>query len=189
VLDDLFLDWWAGELALPERRRVEVHLLSCGECAARLQLAGAVADGVRTLVREGRVPTVLTPAVLDRLRREGRKIREYRVAGGGGVQCTVAPDDDVLVARLELPPGGATRQGATRVDLVSCIDDGEERRVTDVPLDPAASELILAPSIDFVRSLPACVFVYRLIEVRPEGERPLGAYDFHHTPWPGAAAP
>jgi len=188
VTEEVFLDWWTGELGPAERKKVEKHLLACGECAARLQVAGAVADGVRALVREGRVPTVLSPAVVDRLRREGRRIREYRVAGGGSVQCTVAPDDDVLVTRLQLPPAGAPRAGARRVDLVSCLDEGKEHRINDLPLDPAASELVLAPSMDFVRSLPACVFVYRLIEVRPEGERQLGEYTFHHTPWPGVTS-
>ena len=56
----------------------------------------------------------------------------------------------MLVARLELPPGGAAR-----VDLVSRMDDGEEERLSDLPLEPGASELILATPIDVIRSLPA----------------------------------
>ena len=183
VADDVFLDWWAGELAPTERRRLEEHLLACGDCAARMRGAGAVADGVRRLVRSGRVPTVLTAAAIDRLRRDGRTIREYRVAAGGGVNCTVAPEDDVLVARLELPPGGAAR-----VDLVSRVDDGEEERLCDLPLEPGASELVLVTPIDVIRSLPAHVFVLRLVAVGPAGERPLGQYTFRHSPWPGATA-
>jgi len=184
IADDTFLEWWAGELAPAPRRRLEEHLLACGECAARLRVAGAVADGVRELVRRGRVPTVLTAGVLERLRREGRKVREYRVAPGEGVRCTVAPEDDVLVTRLALPPAGAAR-----VDLVSRLDDGEEQRQRDLPLDPGASELILAVPIDVIRSLPASVLVLRLVGVRPEGERSLGEYTFRHTPWPGAEVP
>jgi len=180
IPDDSFLDWWTGELALGERRRLEEHLLACDGCAARLALAGAFADGVRTLVRQGRAPAVLTAGALERLRREGRRIREYRVAPGGGVHCTVAPEDDVLVARLDLPPGSAPR-----VDLVSRVDDGEEERLSDLPLDLGASELILAAPIDVTRSQPAHVLVFRLVAVGPGGERPLGDYTFHHTPWPG----
>jgi hypothetical protein len=181
IADDAFLEWWAGELAPPERRRLESHLLSCGECAARLRLAGDIATGVRTQVRHGRVPTVLTAQALDRLRREGRKVREYRVAAGEGVRCTVAPEDDVLVSRLELSP-----VSAARVDLVSRLDDGEEQRQRDLPLDPGASELILAVPIDVIRSLPASVLVLRLVAAGPGGDRALGEYTFHHTPWPGA---
>jgi hypothetical protein len=181
---DVLLDWWAGELAPTEGRRLEEHLLSCGDCAARMRAAGALADGVRTLVRHGRVPTVLSATAVDRLRQEGRTIREYRVAAGGGVNCTVAPEDDVLVARLELPPGGAAR-----VDLVSRRDDEEEERLRDLPLEPGASELVLATPIDLIRSLPAHVLVLRLVEVSPAGERPLGQYAFRHSPWPGATVP
>ena len=181
IADDAFLAWWAGELAPPERRRLEAHLLACDHCAARLRLAGAVAGGVRALVQQGRVPVVLTLGTLERLRREGRKVREYRVASGGAVHCTVAPEDDVLVARLELPAGGDAR-----VDLVSRLGDGEGERLSDLPLEPGASELILATPIDVIRSLPASVLVLRLVAVRPEGERLLGDYTFRHTPWPGA---
>jgi hypothetical protein len=127
------------------------------------------------------VPTILTATAIDRLRQDGRTIREYRVAAGGGVNCTVAPEDDVLVARLELPPGGDAS-----VDLVSRMDDGEGERLSDLPLEPGASELILATPIDFIRSLPASVLVLRLVAVRPGGERVLGEYTFHHTPWPVA---
>jgi len=180
IADGAFLEWWAGELAPVERRRLEQHLLACGECAARLRIAGAVADGVGALVRQGRVPAVVAAGALERLRREGRKVREYRVAPGGGVHCTVAPEDDVLVARLDLPPGGAAR-----VDLVSRMDEGEAERLSDLPVEPGASELILAVPIDVVRSRPAHVLVLRLVEAGPGGDRTLGEYTFRHTPWPG----
>src|SRR5262249_26739605 len=113
LTDDALLDWWAGELEPAEARRVERHLLSCGSCSGRAGTIAAVASGTSALVREGRLPAVLAPVVVERLRRERKRIREYRVAPGGGVQCTVGPDDDVVLARL-----GADFAGVTRVDLV-----------------------------------------------------------------------
>jgi hypothetical protein len=180
--DGQLLEWWTGELAATEARRAERHLLSCGSCAARAQLLAAVSEGVRALVREGRLPVALSPSVVERLRSEGRRIREYRVAPGGGVQCTVGPDDDVVLARL-----AADFAGVTRVDLVRRVEDGVEQRMADLPFDPASGELIFSPPTDMLRAMPATVERMRLIAVGPQGERLLGEYTFDHTPWPGRA--
>jgi hypothetical protein len=178
--DETLLDWWSGELEPAEARRVERHLLACGSCSGRAGSLAAVADGVRALVREGRLAAVVSPVVVERLRREGRRIREYRVAPGGGVQCTVGPDDDVVLARL-----GADFAGVTRVDLVRRSGDAPEERYDDLPFDAAAPELIFAPPTDVLRAMPAVVERMRLVAVEPGGERLLGEYVFDHTPWPG----
>jgi hypothetical protein len=184
LADDLVLGWWIGELGAAEARRVEGHLFSCGSCSARAQLLAAVGEGVRGLVREGRLPAVLSAIVVERLQLEGRRIREYRVAPGGGVQCTVGPEDDVVLARLS-----ARFEGVTRVDLVSRVDDGPEQRYADLPFDPAAGELIVAPPTDVLRTRPASLERMRLVSVEPQGERLLGEYTFDHSPWPGRGAP
>jgi anti-sigma factor RsiW len=179
--DETLLDWWSGELGPAVARRVERHLLSCGHCSERAGSLAALSDGVQALVREGRLAAVLSPAVVERLRREGKRIREYRVAPGGGVQCTVAPDDDVVLARL-----GADFAGVTRVDLLRVVDvAGTEQRLADLPFDPAAGELIFSPPADMLRAMPASVERMRLVAVEPGGERLLGEYTFDHTPWPG----
>ena len=181
LTDETLLAWWAGELATPEQDRLEEHLLSCDECARRGQALAAVVEGVRGLVRKGELPTVLLPAVVERLQHEGRQIREYRVRPGGGIQCTVSPDDDVVLARLTADLGGVSR-----LDLTIRVDDGPEQRLSDLPFDLEDDELIFAPSADWLRGLPAHVQQLRLLAVDPQGERLLGEYAFHHTPWPGA---
>jgi hypothetical protein len=180
LTDELVLDWWTGELGAAEVRRVERHLLSCGSCSARAELLPAVAEGVRALVREGRLPAVLSPIVVERLRRDGRRIREYRVTPGGGVQCTVGPDDDVVLARLS-----ARLEGVTRVDLVRRAGELSEERYADLPFEPAATELVFAPPMDELRAMPASVERMRLVSVEPQGERLLGEYTFNHSPWSG----
>jgi hypothetical protein len=178
--DDVLLDWWAGELDRVERRRLETHLLSCEACAARATATARLVLGARELVRRGEVPAVLLAPVVERLRREGRRVREYRVAPGGSVRCTVAPDDDVVVSRLS-----ADLRGVVRVDLVSRIDEGAEHRLADLPFDAAAGELVWAPPADALRARPASVERLRLVAVAPGEERVLGEYTFDHTPWPG----
>lgn len=181
--DAALLDWWTGELSGDVRPSLERHLLSCRACSERAQALAAMAGGVLALVREGDLPSVLLPGALERLWREGRRIREYRVPPGGSVQCTVGPADDVVLARL-----GADLRGVARVDLVSRVDDGPEQRLPDLPFDPAAQEIVFAPSAEALRARPAHVEKLRLLAVGPSGERLLGEYTFNHTPWPGATA-
>lgn len=178
IEDDVFLDWWTGEAA--DARALEEHLLGCDECAGRLRRVSALAAGVRTLARGGRVQVVVLPAQLSMLQSEGRRVREYRVPAGGGVQCTVGPEDDVVLARL-----AADLTGVGRLDLVSCVDDGPDQRLSDLPFDPGAPEVILASPTDVLRARPASVERMRLVAVEPAGERLLGEYTFNHSPWPG----
>jgi hypothetical protein len=159
---------------------VEEHLLSCGECSARAGAAHELAEGVRQLVREGALPLAVLPAVVERLHREGRRIREYRVRPGGGVQCTVGPEDDVVLARLV-----ADLRDVARLDLVSRVDEGPEERLIDLPFDGATGEVLLSPPADVLRARPAHVQRFRLVAVGPQGERLLGEYTFDHRPWPG----
>jgi putative zinc finger protein len=180
VGDAELLDWRAGELAAADARRVEEHLLSCSECSARAGALQELAQAIGGLVRQGALPLVVLPAVVDRLRREGRRIREYRVPPGGGVQCTVGPEDDVVLARLV-----ADLRDASRIDLVSRVDDGPEERHADIPFDPASGEVIFCPVADVLRARPAHVDRLRLLAVGPRGDRIVGDYTFDHRPWPG----
>jgi len=180
LADADLLDWWAGELPAAEGRRVEEHLLSCGECSSRAEAVHEMAKGIGQLVREGALPIAVLPAIVERLRREGRRIREYQVRPGGGVQCTVGPEDDVVLARLL-----ADLRDVSRLDLVSRVDDGPEDRLTDIPFDAATGEVVFAPSADVLRARPAHVERFRLLAVGRQGERLLGEYTFDHRPWPG----
>jgi hypothetical protein len=180
IADQTLLDWWTGDLASGDGHRVEEHLLSCRECSARAAAVHELTDGIGSLVREGAVPVAVFPAVVDRLHREGRRIREYRVAPGDAVQCTVGPEDDVVLTRLV-----ADLREVARVDLVSRLDDGPEQRLTDIPFDAATGEVVFAPPADVLRARPASVERFRLLAVGPQGERLLGEYAFDHRPWPG----
>ena len=180
--DERLLEWWTGEARPAHRRPVEEHLLGCDGCSARLRFVQQLADGIGSLLRGGELPAVVVPAVVERLRRDGRRIREYSVAAGGSVQCTVSPQDDLLLARL-----GADLRGVARLDIVSRLDDGPERRLADLPFDSEGGELLLIPPVDVIRARPASVERFELRSVSPDGERLLGRYSFHHTPWPGPA--
>jgi len=174
-------EYWLGELDAEREAELEIHLLGCGRCSAELQALADLGEGIRALVGAGRVRAVVTDAFVQRLAATGRVLREYRVPQNGSVNCTVAPGDDVLVARLQAPLAGLER-----LDLDLPGAAGNERvRLTDIPFDPASGEVIFTPDVPSIRALPATRYRVRLLAVAREGERILGEYTFNHTPWSG----
>lgn len=174
-------EYWLDELDTAREAELDEHLLGCGHCSAELQRLADLGHGIRTLVGSGAVRAVVTDEFVKRLAATGRTLREYRVARNGSVNCTLAPDDDVLVARLQAP-----LTGFDRLDLELPSAGGSERvRLTDIPFDPAAGEVIFTPDVPSIRALPAIRYSVRLLAVAREGERVLGEYTFNHTPWSG----
>ena len=172
---DTLLAYWLGELDEAREAALEEHYIGCAECAARMGEIEAIADGVRRAFAAGRVGAVVTSAFVERLRQRGLRIREYHVPRNGSVNCTVAPDDRVLLGYLEAP-----LEGVARVDAI--VSFGGEVRLEDVPFDAAGGKVILAPSVERFRSLPAHREVVRLIAVEAGNERVLGEYTFNHAP-------
>jgi hypothetical protein len=107
----------------------------------------------------------------------GVRVREYRIPHNGSVHCSVAPDDDMLLSRLQAPLAGVRR-----VDAISRVGDVEERR-DDVPFDPASGEVLYTPKVADVRLAPAHDVHVRLLAVEDGSERELGHYTLHHQPW------
>lgn len=169
---DTLLAYWLGELDPAREAALEEHYLGCPACSAQLAEVEALAAGVRGAFDRGLTWSVVTPAAVERLRASGLRLREYHVPRNGSVNCSVAPGDQVLLGRLHAP-----LEGVERVDLV-----GLEGRLEDVPFDAAAGEVILAPSVAHLLSLPAHRLMVRLVAVDGRGEHVLGEYTFDHTP-------
>lgn len=176
-------DYWMGMPA--EAGAVELHLLECDECGARLREVAALAEGIRELARAGSLRMVVSDTFLRRAAAEGLRVREYAPAPGGSVQCTVTAEDDLLIGRL-----AADFRGAERVDLCLCDEHGvEQGRMPDIPVRPGAGNVALQESITFAKAAPDHSMMLRLVAVEAGGgERVLGEYRFHHTrslPGPG----
>ncbi len=174
------IDYWLGELPAAAEAELDLHLLACGECTRHLAWVAAVAQALPEVVRSGRVPLALTAALVARLERDGVRIRHHRVAAGGAVRCTAAPGDDLVALWLAGPfPAGE------RVDLEYLgLPGAPATRREDVPVDPGRSELVVVEPGDVIRGFPAHVTVVRAYEVAGAGERLIGTYTLHHTPWP-----
>lgn len=171
-------DYWLAALPRSEEEAVEEHLFGCDQCGARLSEVIALAEGVRSLAREGSLRMVVSDAFLKRAAEEGLRVREYAPPPGGGVQCTVTAEDDILIGRL-----AANLSGVKRVDLCICNERGvEQLRLVDIPLPPGASSVAYQESITVMRAAPALKLILRLVTFdEAGGERLLGEYTFNHT--------
>jgi hypothetical protein len=179
-------DYWTAALPSAEEEIVEEHLLDCDRCGARLREVIALAEGVRNLAREGSLRMVVSDAFLQRATEEGLRVREYATPPGGGVQCTVTAEDDILIGRL-----AANLSGAKRVDLCLCDERGvEQRRLADIPVHPGTSSIAYQESITFAKAMPTSKIIARLVTFdEAGGEHLLGEYTFNHKrslPGPGA---
>lgn len=176
------LEYWLDELGEAEEEPVELHLLACSSCSAHLQALVDLGAEIRTALRSGALHAAVPGTFVERLAAEGLRLRTYRVPPGDSVYCTVAPEDDLLITCL-----GAPLADVERIDVVQMGQEGTVlERLSDVPFDSAAGEVVLTSRMERVRALPASTLRYRLIAVAPSGERLLGEYTFHHTPAPSA---
>ena len=173
--------YWLGELPAAAEEQVEEHLFGCAYCTRRQEAFAALAMGIRAVVRRGAVQAIITPSFLEQMKRQGMRIREYRVAAGERVACTICADDDAVVGRMRVPLAGVTR-----VDALQSLDVREgplqQWRVQDVPFEPDADEVLYLPSAVELKKLPAHTFRVQLVAVDESGERSLGEYTFAHTP-------
>ena len=181
----VLMDYRLATLPPLEEEAVEEHLLTCDRCGDRLRDTIALAEGLRTLARSGSLVVVVSDRFVRRAREAGQQVREYAPPRGGSIQCTVAADDDLLVADLAADLGGAAR-----VDLSWCDTRGFERqRMTDIPVGAETDRVICQQSITFAKASPSDTMIARLLAVDADGaERLIGEYTFNHTrtiPGPG----
>lgn len=177
------LDYWLGDVdgnAAAAIDAADEHLMQCDTCGQALDRLLALGEGVRAAVTAGAVAMMAGTGFLQCLAARGLTLREYRLPHNGSVNCTVAPDDDLLVSRLAVP-----LQGVQRLDALVqvSLEPGVQHRLHDIPFDAAAGEVIYLPKVAAVRPLPAHTLEVTLLAVAPGAPRELGRYTFHHRPW------
>ena len=175
------VDYWLAELDEAAEARVDEHLLGCGECSENLQSLVGLAGGIHALVRQGAVHAVVTDAFLERVAAQGLRLREYRVPCNGSVHCTVAPDDDLLVSRLEAPLADVEQVDAVLLDF----DEAGPQRLRDIPFNRSTGEVVFTPVTENIRGAGALTARIQLFAVDRQAERLIGEYTFIHTPWSG----
>jgi anti-sigma factor RsiW len=169
------VEYWLGELDADAEARIDEHLLGCDACGARLDEIMSLASGVREAYEGGAVHAFVTEAFVQSLARRGVRLAEYNLPRGGSVNCTVHPEDQVLVARLQAP-----LQGVSRIDAI-LGGDAPAHVFRDIPFEPRAGAVVLTPSIAAIRSMPSHRAVIRLVAMEEGGERVIGDYTFFHS--------
>jgi hypothetical protein len=169
------VDYWLGEVGTEAEAEADEHLLACEKCGARFDEVIALAGGIREGFARGRLHAFVTDGFVRRLGEQGIRVHEYRIPRNGSVNCTVHPQDQLLVARLE-----ASLEGVTRVDAVR-EEPGPLKVFHDVPFDPGSGTVLMIPSIATLREMPSHSARVRLVSVEGEIKRVLGEYTFHHT--------
>ena len=171
------LEYWLGELDSAHELRLDEHLLACSACSERLHTIVDLGAAIRGELLRGNFGFVLPAAFIRRIKEAGLSVREYNLEPGGSVNCTVTPDDDLVVAHLHAP-----LRDVRRLDLVIHDPTAGTLRASDVAFDPEADSLTWVPSVSYLRTLGNSQPRVRLVAVEGVDERVIADYTFNHSP-------
>jgi hypothetical protein len=151
IADERLIDYWTGGLPAADGSSIEEHVFSCADCSARLEAVASVAGGVAALARQGRISGIISRALLNRLQRDGVRVRQFTLDPGEMVPCAAFPGDDLVVTSLNADLTGV-RAVSLRVtgpgnQLFGAIDD--------ISVAAAATGVLWATPGAFVRSMPS----------------------------------
>lgn len=177
IPDAALVDLVAGELDPAEADALEAHLFACDACARRWEALGALAEGVRMLVRGGAlVASVVDGAVVARLRADGARLREYTVTPDAPIACSVGARDDYVVTWFR-GEAVATVPSAT---LTLSRDGVHVFTFADCPIDHEAGALVTALAGDLVRTFPDSRIAFTLAHE----DRVVARYELAHSATP-----
>jgi hypothetical protein len=126
-------------------------------------------------VQSAEVGGFVTDAVLNRLAREGVRVRSYVLSPGAVVPCAVWDDDELMALRLRGDFGDAGE-----VTLSQRVAGTEVVRATGQVAVRAHGELIYTLAAAWVRQLPVAEVQVLLTKHEGNEERTIGSYTLVH---------
>ncbi len=172
--DDL-IDYTSGDMPAPEAAVLEEHLFACADCGARAAEFDALLRAIRPAMRTAEVGGFMTDAVLNRLAREGVRVRGFTLTPGERVPCAVWEDDELMVLRLRGDFGDATA-----FTLSQRVAGTEVGRSTAEVAAGSHGEIIYATPAAWVRQLPVIDVECELTAHHGSEERSVGRYTLQH---------
>ena len=174
IADERLIDYWTGDLPAADGATLEEHFFSCADCSARLEAVASVAGGVAALARQGRISGIISRAMLNKLQRDGVRVRQFTLDPGETVPCAAFPGDDVVVTSLN-----ANLAGVQSVSLrVTGPGDTLFGAIDDIPVSAAATGVLWVTPGAFVRSMPSQQL---RLTLRSADDALLGEYVLEHT--------
>jgi anti-sigma factor RsiW len=174
ALTDL-TDYAAGELPASDAAAIEEHLFTCTACGARAAEFDGLLRAIRLAVKSAEVGGFVTDDVLNRLAREGVRVRSFVASPGAMIPCAVWDGDELLALRLRADFGAVNE-----VTMSQRVGGAEVVRATAPVAGGSSSELIYALPASWVRQLPV-VEVEVFLTAHEGGEdRPIASYTLLH---------
>lgn len=168
-------DYAAGELPEAEAAGLEEHLYACAECAARAAEFERLVRAIPAAVRSAEFGGFVTDAILNRLARDGARVRTFALSPGAIVPCAVWDDDEVLVLRMRADFGAARE-----ITLSQRIGGAEMIRATSQVLAGSNGELMFATPAAWIRQLPVVDVEVLLTADEGGEERSVASYTLVH---------
>jgi putative zinc finger protein len=168
-------DYAAGELPDGQVAAIEDHLFACSDCGARAGEFDTFVRAIRRAVRSAEVGGFMTDAVLNRLARDGVRVRSYALSPDAVVPCAVWEDDELMALRLRGDFGNASE-----FTLSQRMAGSEVSRATGQVAASSHGELIFAIPAAWIRQLPE-VQVEVLLTAHENGQdRLIASYTLLH---------
>lgn len=167
-------DYAAGELTEAEAAAIDGHLFTCAACAGRAAELEALVRAIPPAVRLAEVGGFVTDAVLNRLSRDGARVRTFALAPGAVVPCAVWEGDELLAMRMQGDFGGAGE-----VTISQRVGGTEVIRATG-QVATRGGEIIYVVPAAWVRELAVVEVEVTLTAREGDRERPIGSYTLLH---------
>jgi hypothetical protein len=169
------IDYATDALSDADAVAIEDHLFACLDCSALASDVDALLTAIPSAVRSADVGGFMTDALLNRLARDGVRVRTYALSPDTVVPCAVWEGDELMALRLRGAFGDARE-----FTVSQRIAGTEVVRVTGHARPAPDGEIIFVVPAASIRELPIVNVDVQLTAHVEGGERAVASYTLMH---------